>query len=196
MPFLAGHSRDASAGTLDATNTAARDTNATIRASCERSFACREKKRWSGVGMVKVRQLGHVVLQVSDLERSERFYTDVLGLEVSARMESPTTTFFTLGNHHDFAISAIGPDAVEPSPKSPGLAHVAFKIGDSTDELRQAKDDFDALGIEIEMIADHTVSQSIYITDPDGNWIELYVDVSDVWRTDPQAVATVAPLAL
>ena len=146
--------------------------------------------------MIKLQQLGHVVLQVSDLERSERFYTDVLGLAVSARMESPTTTFFTLGNHHDFAISAIGPDAVEPSPKSPGLAHVAFKIGDSTDQLRQAKDHFDALGIEIAMTADHTVSQSIYITDPDGNWIEIYVDVSDVWRSDPQAVATVAPLSL
>jgi catechol-2,3-dioxygenase len=59
-------------------------------------------------------KLGHVVLQVSDLARSERFYTEVLGLEVSARMESPATTFFTLGNHHDFAISAIGPDATEP----------------------------------------------------------------------------------
>ena len=38
-------------------------------------------------------------------------------------------------------------------------------------------------------VSDHTVSQSIYIADPDGNAIELYVDTSDVWRTDPQAVA-------
>jgi catechol 2,3-dioxygenase len=146
--------------------------------------------------MIQVQKLGHVVLQVSDLERSERFYTEVLGLVVSARMESPTTTFFTLGSHHDFAISAIGPDAQEPSPKSPGLAHVAFKIGDSTHVLRRAKAHLDALGVEIVMMADHTVSQSIYIEDPDCNWIELYVDVSDVWRSDPQAVATVAPLLL
>jgi catechol 2,3-dioxygenase len=46
------------------------------------------------------------------------------------------------------------------------------------------------------MMADRTVSESIYIEDPDGNWIEIYVDVSDVWRSDPQAVATVAPLSL
>jgi catechol 2,3-dioxygenase len=45
-------------------------------------------------------------------------------------------------------------------------------------------------------MADHTVSQSIYIEDPDGNWIEIDVDVSDAWRSDPQAVATVAPLLL
>jgi catechol-2,3-dioxygenase len=43
---------------------------------------------------------------------------------------------------------------------------------------------------------DHTVSQSIYFTDPDGNAIEVYVDVSDVWRTDPNTVATISPLSL
>jgi len=81
-------------------------------------------------------------------------------------------------------------------PNSPGLAHVAFKIGDSTDDLRRAKAHLDALGVKIAMVADHTVSESIYIEDPDGNWIEVYVDVSDVWRSDPQAVATVGPLSL
>jgi catechol-2,3-dioxygenase len=40
------------------------------------------------------------------------------------------------------------------------------------------------------------VSQSIYFNDPDGNAIEVYVDTSDVWRTDPQAVASIAPLSL
>ena len=146
--------------------------------------------------MMQIQQLGHVVLQVGDLERSERFYTEVLGLAVAARMDEPATTFFTLGNHHDFAISAIGPDAAAPSPKSPGLAHVAFKVGDCTDDLRRVKAGLDARGTEIVFMADHAVSQSIYVTDPDGNWIELYVDVSDVWRSDPQAVATVAPLSL
>jgi catechol 2,3-dioxygenase len=146
--------------------------------------------------MIQVQKLGHVVLQVSDLERSERFYADVLGLAVSARMESPATTFFTLGDHHDFAISAIGPDVAAHVPNSPGLAHVAFKIGDSTDDLRRAKAHLDALGVKIAMVADHTVSESIYIEDPDGNWIEVYVDVSDVWRSDPQTVATVGPLSL
>ena len=46
------------------------------------------------------------------------------------------------------------------------------------------------------MTADHTVTESIYFDDPDGNTIEVYVDVSDVWRTDPQTVATIAPLSL
>jgi catechol 2,3-dioxygenase len=145
---------------------------------------------------MKVEQLGHVVLKVRDRERSERFYTEVLGLAIAAQMDAPPMTFFTLGNHHDFAIMAVGPDGPEPASNSPGLFHVAFKVGDSTDELRRVKAHLEALGVEIAMIADHTVTHSIYFEDPDGNAIELYVDISDVWRTDPQSVATLEPLSL
>jgi catechol 2,3-dioxygenase len=143
-----------------------------------------------------VQQLGHVVLKVRDRERSERFYTDVLGLAIAARMDQPPMTFFTLGNHHDLAILAVGPEAPDADASSPGLFHVAFKVGDSIDELRQAKADLEAQGVPIGMIADHIVTQSIYFDDPDGNTIEVYVDTSDVWRTDPQTVAAMAPLAL
>jgi catechol 2,3-dioxygenase len=145
---------------------------------------------------MKVQQLGHVVLKVRDRERSERFYTEVLGLPIAARMDAPPMTFFTLGNHHDFAILGVGSDAPDAAENGPGLFHVAFKIGDSTDDLRRAKADLEARGIEIAMVADHTVTQSIYFADPDGNAIEVYADTSDVWRTDPQTVATMAPLAL
>jgi len=145
---------------------------------------------------MEVQQLGHVVLKVRDRERSERFYTDVLGFPIAARRDEPPMTFFTLGNHHDFAIMAVGPDGPDSAANSPGLFHVAFKIGDSTAELHRAKAHLDALDVEIAMAADHTVTQSIYITDPDGNAIELYVDTSNVWRTDPQTVASIAPLSL
>jgi catechol 2,3-dioxygenase len=90
----------------------------------------------------------------------------------------------------------VGPDGPDSAANSPGLFHVAFKIGDSTDELRQAKARLEALGVEIAMVADHTVTHSIYFEDPDGNAIELYADVSDVWRTDPQSVTTLQPLSL
>ena len=145
---------------------------------------------------MEVQQLGHVVIKVRDRERSEKFYTEVLGFAVAARMEEPPATFFTLGNHHDFAIMAVGADAPDAPGNCPGLAHVAFKIGDSTEQLRRAKTHLDGLGVAIGMIADHTVTQSIYFDDPDGNEIEVYVDTSDVWRTDPQTVATMAPLSL
>ena len=145
---------------------------------------------------MQIRQLGHVVLNVRDRDLAERFYTEVLGLVVAARMDTPAITFFTLGNHHDFAIAEVGTEAPDAPANSPGLAHVAFKVGETTDELRRAKSDLEERGVEIIFSFDHTVSQSIYFTDPDGNAIEVYVDVSDVWRTDPNAVATIAPLSL
>jgi catechol-2,3-dioxygenase len=143
---------------------------------------------------MKVRQLGHVVLKVRDRDRSERFYTEALGLRVAASMDDPPMTFFTLGNHHDFAIIEVG-DGAEAAANSPGLFHVAFKVGESIEDLRNAKADLEAIGVAV-AAADHTVTQSIYFDDPDGNTIEVYVDTSDVWRTDPQTVAAIAPLSL
>ena len=145
---------------------------------------------------MRVQQLGHVVLKVRDRERSERFYTEVLGIPVAARMDTPAMTFFTLGNHHDFAIFEVGPNGADAAADSPGLFHVAFRVGDTIDDLRSAKVDLEAAGVPIDGIADHTVSKSIYFHDPDGNEIEIYIDASDVWRTDPQTVATIAPLTL
>ena len=145
---------------------------------------------------MNIEALGHVVLKVRDRTRSEGFYEGILGLKVAARMDHPPMTFFTLGNHHDFAIVEVGSDGPDPAPNSPGLFHAAFKVGESTDALREARAHLVAAGVPIRGISDHTVSQSLYIEDPDGNAIELYVDTSDVWQTDPQTVATIAPLAL
>jgi catechol 2,3-dioxygenase len=94
---------------------------------------------------VKVQRLGHVVLKVRERERSERFYTEVLGLQIAARRDTPPMTFFTLGNHHDFAIVALGADTPDSPANSPGLYHVAFKAGDSIDDLRRAKAHFGAV---------------------------------------------------
>jgi catechol 2,3-dioxygenase len=88
---------------------------------------------------VKVQQLGHVVLKVSERERSERFYTEVLGLRIAAWRDTPPMTFFTLGDHHDFAIVALGADTPDSPTNSPGLYNFAFKVGDSIDDLRRAK---------------------------------------------------------
>jgi catechol 2,3-dioxygenase len=145
---------------------------------------------------MKVQQLGHVVIKVRDRERAERFYGEVLGLPIVARREEPPLTFFSLGDHHDFAVVAVGEGGPDPAPNSPGLFHVAFRVGDSIDDLREAKNYLESRGVTIGMIADHTVTQSVYFADPDGNMVELYVDVSDVWRVDPQQVAGFEPLAL
>ena len=142
---------------------------------------------------MKVQSLGHVVLKVRDRERAEAFYNGVLGLPIAARYDKMNMTFFSLGDHHDFAVMAVGDDAAKADDKAVGLQHVAFKIGDDPEVLIEAKAKFDAAGIEVRAV-DHEVTQSLYFFDPDGNQLEVYVDVSDEWKRDPQAVAQGRPL--
>lgn len=145
---------------------------------------------------MKIKSLGHVVLRVADLERAERFYGGLLGLPLCARLDRPDAkmAFFSLGNHHDFAIMEVGGTG-NAGRGGPGLDHVAFNIGSGLDELREAKAVLDAAGIPTRAV-DHEVSASLYFQDPDGNGVEVYVDTSDVWQREPQRVAQVKPLAL
>ena len=144
---------------------------------------------------MKIQALGHVVLKVRNRAKAEAFYNGILGLPIVARYEEMGMTFFSLGNHHDFAVAAVGDEAPGPVKDGVGLAHVAFKIGDDVATLKSAKRELEAAGITA-VAADHGVSKSLYFADPDGNRVELYVDQSDSWRRDPQTVAAYAPLEL
>ena len=146
---------------------------------------------------MKVESLGHVVLRVTDLERSEKFYNGVLGMPVCANFDEQgmKMTFFSLGNHHDLAIAEVSGEDSAGGDQAVGLHHVAFCIGHSLNELVDAKAHLDAAGIETTPI-DHEITKSLYFDDPDGNNVELYVDVSEVWREEPQRIAQIQPLEL
>jgi catechol 2,3-dioxygenase len=79
-----------------------------------------------------------------------------------------------------------------------GLYHVGWKVGDNLDDLRRARDRIRDHGHDIEGMSDHTVSQSLYLRDPDGNEIELFVDDPGVdWHHAQQWMeAPVKPLWL
>jgi catechol 2,3-dioxygenase len=147
---------------------------------------------------IQIQRVGHVVLKVRSLERSVPFYRDALGLREVARMDDRMVFFSATGeNHHDVALLEVGEGAARPPREAVGLYHVALKIGDSLDQLRAAKAHLEAQGVKIAAISDHRVSQSIYLSDPDGNGLELFVDADPViWRREPGAVANVAPLRL
>jgi catechol 2,3-dioxygenase len=148
---------------------------------------------------IRVRNVGHVVLKVRDIERSAWFYRDVLGLKEVARgvFGRPMAFFSTGDNHHDVAVMEMGPDAPPPPPDGTGLYHVALRIGTTLDELRAASEHLRANGLDKMRVRDHVVSQSIYVDDPDGNMVELYVDADpSTWREKPETVASSRPLEL
>jgi len=143
------------------------------------------------------RKLGHAVLKIRSLDASVPFYRDVLGLNEVARYGA-NMAFFSCGdNHHDLALLEVSAGAAPPDDRQVGLYHLAFKIGDSLDELRAFRDHLAAHGVAIVGQADHRVSQALYCHDPDGILIELYVDADPaLWRDDPAAVAHVGALKL
>ena len=131
---------------------------------------------------MQVQALGHVVLKVRDLQLAEAFYSDTLGMRVVLRIEDPRMTFFTLetpGNHHDFALMEVDAVASTPAADATGLAHVAFKIGSSPEELRLARRVLEAERTPVLYEAERSFARSLHVLDPDGNEIELYVNVSD-----------------
>ena len=150
-----------------------------------------------------VRELGHLVLYVRDVRRSAAFYRDVLGwrqiLPEPGQEPDGAAGFSSGRTHHELLLIEVGEDATPiPAGRRVGLYHFGLKVGDSDDDLRQALAQVQAAGATVVGASDHTVTHSLYILDPDGNEIELYIDVPGVdWRSEPALVAApIRPLKL
>lgn len=143
--------------------------------------------------------LGHVVFYVRDLERSLKFYTDAVGLSLSGKIFQGRAALLTGGStHHELLLIQVGEAQGPMHGKRIGLYHVGWKIGESLDELKAMYNKLIDLGFSIDGLSDHTISQSIYLRDPDGNEVELYVDDTGFdWRNDDSWMeAPVKPLDL
>ena len=139
------------------------------------------------------RRLGHANLFVGDLDRSLAFYNRVCGLEEVRREPGIGAGFLTNGNtHHDIglmqvmAAARVGREGHVQVPEGrgtrPGLNHFGWEMEHEASLVaayRRARD----AGIEIHRTADHQLSHSVYLFDPDGNLHEFYADVVENWRT-------------
>lgn len=146
---------------------------------------------------MQAQYLGHVVFYVKELERSLVFYRDVVGLKQVGKALGGRAVALTSGRtHHEILLIEVGEAPAPPSGVRRGLYHIGIKVGDSLDELRKAKKELAEYGIPISGMSDHTVSQSVYLHDPDGNEVELYVDDPSIdWKQNPEAVlAPIKPL--
>ena len=150
---------------------------------------------------MKIRELGHIVLQVTDLDRSIRFYRDTLGLPLvsQGKPRGRRIVFFSLGaKHHDLALIELAPGAEGNDHARAGVMHIAFKIGDDIELLKEARARMIAAGVPVVNTTEHMTTYSLYLSDPDGITVELYVDRDPAtWRDKPDALGAYAkPLAL
>jgi len=125
---------------------------------------------------MKPRKLGHVVLRVRDLARSEAFYAGILGLTVKGRIPGRMTFLAAGEDSHDLALMQLGPQAAGPDPGQVGMYHFAYQV-DTEAELSEWYRHLKDKGVRVLGTADHGVSHSIYFLDPDGLEVEVTYDL-------------------
>lgn len=140
------------------------------------------------------RRLGHVNLFVDDMARSTRFYNRVCGLAVEFTELGLKANFFGTGNTpHDVGVietskgvNRYGRDGHLQIPAEVGaqvgLNHLAWEV-DNEAELVAGYQRARERGVAVKRLADHQIAHSIYLTDPDGNMNEFYVDTVRDWRS-------------
>ena len=121
-------------------------------------------------------RIGHVHLKVADLDRAIAFYGGVLGFELQQKYGSQAAFLSAGGYHHHIGLNtweSLG--GTPPPPGHTGLYHTAILYPARRDLANALKRLIEA-GIPLDGASDHGVSEALYLTDPDGNGVELYWD--------------------
>jgi catechol 2,3-dioxygenase-like lactoylglutathione lyase family enzyme len=122
--------------------------------------------------MAKIKRVGHVVLGVRDPQRSIKFYTEALGMELVNVLEGMQMAFLSFGERdHDIAVIKVPDD--QPVGSS-GLAHTALEIEGGQEQLRELYHRLKDYGARVEFTVDHVLTKSVYFFDPDGNRLEIF----------------------
>src|SRR5258708_37536326 len=128
---------------------------------------------------MQVKELGHLVLYVRNLERSRRFYGDVLGWkEITVPGEEigfPAAAFSSGRTHHELLLIEVGEDATPiPKGRRVGMDHFGLKIGETDAELPKARHQLEGAGARLVGTADPTNTPSLHIGDPGGHAVNRY----------------------
>jgi len=116
---------------------------------------------------MKIKALGHVVLRVTDCSRAETFYNGLLGLPICARFDQDgmKMSFFTLGNHHDFAVMESERRRRRPEPNRRRDSTTSPQDRRRSGRTAAGQGDLEAAGVTPTPI-DHEVTKSLYFRDP------------------------------
>ncbi|HEX6710520.1 MAG TPA: VOC family protein [Rubrobacter sp.] len=139
-------------------------------------------------------RIGHVHLRVADLDRAIRFYRDLMGFDLVARLGDQAAFLSAGGYHHHIGLNTWQSKGGEPpAPGTTGLYHFAINYPTRRDLAVAFKRLLDN-GWSIDGASDHGTHEAIYLHDPDSNGIELAWDQSDWPRVGDQLNFTRRPL--
>jgi len=141
--------------------------------------------------------VNHLVLNVADIERSHHFWTELMGFELVSTVQLGSEMRFYRagpGHHHDVAIMQCKEPPTEATParrplsaRRMGVNHIAIGYPDRDAFVAQLEH-LQANGVTFHMRGNHGMTHSAYISDPDGNGIEvLYELPGEVWEGDVRA---------
>ena len=126
--------------------------------------------------MPEINKIGHVVLKVSDLEKSAEWYSRILGMEIINRAADFPMVFLTFGKqHHDIALMQAQEGA---QLGGIGLAHVAMQLNGGEEELREVYGRLLEADAKMNHVWGHSVTKSLYFFDPDGNELEIFIETT------------------
>jgi catechol 2,3-dioxygenase len=130
-------------------------------------------------------RIGHVHLKVADIERSLRFYRDILGFDEVVRLGDSAAFISAGGYHHHIGLNTWESRGGAPAPPGhTGLYHTAI-LFPTRRALAEALVRLIEARWPITGASDHGVSEAIYLDDPDGNGVELYCDrPREAWPVD------------
>jgi catechol 2,3-dioxygenase len=131
-------------------------------------------------------RIGHVHLEVADLDRALAFYCGILGFDLIQRLGSSAAFISAGGYHHHIGLNTWeSKDGPPPAPGTTGLYHLAI-VYPTRAALADALKALTAHKIPLDGAADHGVSEALYLRDPDHNGVELYWDrPQDTWPRSP-----------
>lgn len=130
-------------------------------------------------------RIGHVHLKVADLERSLKFYRDLLGFELQQYYGDSAAFISAGGYHHHIGLNTWYSKNGKPAPRNTaGLFHTAI-LYPTRKDLAIILKRLIAANYPLTGASDHGVSEALYLDDPDGNGVELYWDrPKEEWPVD------------
>jgi catechol 2,3-dioxygenase-like lactoylglutathione lyase family enzyme len=140
----------------------------------------------------RIGKIGHIALYVSDIERSAKFYTQVLGFSISDvygddRMPGGAVFLRLNADHHGVALFK----ASDANPAGAGLHHTAFEVA-TLDEVFRAREHLHAHNVPIDFDGRRRAGVQIAVEfrDPDGHHLEIYWGIDQIGsdgRSRPEA---------